>query len=933
MRFVMFMIPAVYQGKAGREAGADFAPSAKDVEAMMKYNEELAKAGALIALDGLHSPATGATTQLIPGDSASVGPLALADYDGDGVEELYLGGPTAAIYRLESGRVIAAARLGGALPAGRAAAAGDYDNDGYPDLFVVDGRGRGRLYRNRGRSPLEFREVTGPAGLGEAPPVRKALFGDLDHDGDLDLLLATAAGPRLYRNNLNGTFRDQTAESGLGPQSVPMRDAGFGDLNGDGRADLVLLTGDGEARLFRNAGEGRFEDVTASSGLPSRSGFGAVAIGDSNNDGALDLFLAGGLGGDAELLVNDGRGGFTPDPASVRGLTRLRSLAAHAAFFFDADNDGFLDLAVAGAPSPGNSGLALLHRDPRGRFEDWTPRIESPLPSVPTLIPWDADLDGDLDLLLSGAPPGVRLLRNDGGNLNFYIRVTLTGLRTGSGKNNTAGVGARLTLRAGELLQTRIVTSDATLIGLGRHLKADVLRVEWPNGVPQTIYFPGTEQNVLEEQILKGSCAFLYTWDGTRYRFVTDIVWRSALGMPVGIMAEGGAARYAPASASREYLRVPGELLAPRNGRYPIQITEELWETAYLDRLRLLVVDHPDSVEILVNERFEPPAPLPEAPLRLHHAVRRRPPAAVRDGEGTDLRAELLERDDRYVTNLVPGRYQGLTTLHDLILDLGTPAEIEPDLLVLNGWIFPTDASINVAIAQAGNIPIVSPALEAQDAKGRWRTIAPDLGFPSGKSKTVLADLSGKLRPGDRRLRVRTNLHIYWDQAYLAGSAPGSPVNVTTLAPVTAHLHARGFSRPFRKGGSYGPHWFDYDSVSTATPWRPIEGWFTRYGDVLPLLDAADDRYVIMAPGDETTVEFDATAAPPLPAGWKRDFLVYSVGWIKDADLNTAHGGTVEPLPFHGMTGYPYGSSERYPEDESHRRYREAYNTRRVGPK
>ncbi len=137
------------------------------------------------------------------------------------------------------------------------------------------------------------------------------------------------------------------------------------------------------------------------------------------------------------------------------------------------------------------------------------------------------------------------------------MQVTLNGLRTGSGKNNDFGIGARLELRAGTILQTRVVTSRVTHFGLGPHLKADVLRIEWPNGVPQTVFFPGTDQDVLELEALKGSCAFVYTWDGKRFRFVTDVMWRSALGMPVGIMAAngaGGGMQYAPAGASH---RVP----------------------------------------------------------------------------------------------------------------------------------------------------------------------------------------------------------------------------------------------------------------------------------------------------------------------------------------------------------------------------------------
>ena len=151
----------------------------------------------------------------------------------------------------------------------------------------------------------------------------------------------------------------------------------------------------------------------------------------------------------------------------------------------------------------------------------------------------DVDEDGDEDLWLVDASGAPRLLRNEGGNSNLAVNVELKGLRNGSGKNNAFGIGARLELRAGDIYQTRVATDRVTHFGLGPHLKADVLRVEWTNGVPQTIYFPGSDQDVVEREMLKGSCALAYTWDGKRFRFVTDAMWRSALGMPLGLMGGG----------------------------------------------------------------------------------------------------------------------------------------------------------------------------------------------------------------------------------------------------------------------------------------------------------------------------------------------------------------------------------------------------------
>jgi len=397
--------------------------------------------------------------------------------------------------------------------------------------------------------------------------------------------------------------------------------------------------------------------------------------------------------------------------------------------------------------------------------------------------------------------------------------------------------------------------------------------------------------------------------------------------MPVGIMAAGSQAAYAPAGASREYLRIPGDALEPRNGRYVLQVTEELWETAYLDQIKLIAVDHPDSVAVFVDERFPPSGPPRLEPFQV---VDRRPPLSATDGRGADLLPALREHDDVYVSDLTPTRYQGVVAPHDLILDLDGDAGRPGSLLFLRGWIYPSDASINVALSQQRGVRSQPPALEVRDAGGRWTTAIASIGFPSGKDKTIVVDLAGKFPTRDHHVRIRTNLEIYWDQAFVARAAAATPVRITPLAQASADLHYRGFSRMYRRGGRYGPQWFAYDDVSKESPWRTIEGAFTRFGGVAPLLSGSDDQYVVMAPGDEVTVEFDAAALSPLPPGWRRTFLLYTDGWIKDADLHTAFGDSVAPLPFHAIREYPYAPGESYPSDSTHLRYLREYNTRLV---
>ena len=112
--------------------------------------------------------------------------------------------------------------------------------------------------------------------------------------------------------------------------------------------------------------------------------------------------------------------------------------------------------------------------------------------------------------------------------------------------------------------------------------------------------------------------------------------------------------------------------------------------------------------------------------------------------------------------------------------------------------------------------------------------------------------------------------------------------------------------------------------------WRDLSGNYTRYGDVLPLLSESDNKYIISNAGDETSVEFNAKTLPHLAKGWKRDFLIHSVGWVKDGDINTAFGNTVLPLPFHGMKSYPPSNRDTYPDDPELQKYNREYNTRVV---
>jgi hypothetical protein len=204
-----------------------------------------------------------------------------------------------------------------------------------------------------------------------------------------------------------------------------------------------------------------------------------------------------------------------------------------------------------------------------------------------------------------------------------------------------------------------------------------------------------------------------------------------------------------------------------------------------------------------------------------------------------------------------------------------------------------------------------------------------DLGIPVGRPQTVVVDLRGRVPRNTRSVRVVTNMRIYWDQVLVDVSGGNAATVVTRLDPASATLAWRGFSAEVSPDGRE-PYGYDYARVSTVSPWKQMTGRYTREGDVRPLLEQIDDLFVITRPGDEIALSFDAASLPALRAGWRRTFLFYVDGYSKEMDINSATPDSVLPLPFHGMSRYPYGPDEHYPRSPLHEKYLADYNTRVV---
>ncbi len=769
-------------------------------------------------------------------------------------------------------------------------------------------------------------------------PFRDAVFSDLDLDGDLDVYLFGSGGPdRLMRNNLDGTWTDVSAATG--DASFSSSRCVAADVDRDGDPDLVCVTSRGALEIRSNLRQGRFETIRT--GVENAVD---VAVADLDADGRPDLVVATKTG--LVLLVN--RGGGRLERAAGGDLAKLPAgFVPRRVELADLDNDGFPDVIVGG-----EEGLAIWRNAGLDTFT-WWPIAPKGVGRVDAIAAEDADGDGDLDLVISEAGR-TRLFENEGGNANDWLDVVLEGLASGSGKVNRQGIGSLVEVKAGNLYVARTVSTPPTHFGLGKRGKADVVRCVWTNGIPQNLMDQKGRTTVREVQQLKGSCPFVYARDGRtgRWSFVSDALGRA----PIGLLYDGV---HLAGADPREWLKIGGQMLAPDSrGVLAIDYTEELWEAAFLDMARLVAVDHPAGTDFVPNERMVPGV----LEKKIFTVARPRPVArALEDGEDvTDL---LRAADHRYV---VPGRetaYQGVRSEHALELDLGPigrgsggepltksnggepltkSSGGEPltkssggkplrktsrVMLYLDGWIFYTDTSINVSIAQRRDVHPLAPVLEVPDGKGGWRIAIAALGFPAGKTKTMPVDLTGIVDPRDPRVRIRTTMAIWWDQAFVTVDDPAVDVHTTELSPARAMLSFRGFSRRYRETPD-GPELFDHDDVDTAPHWADVPGRLTRYGDVTPLLAAADDHWVAFAGGDAVRIEYDARPLPPLPNGWKRDWILVSDGWDKDFDKNTVAGTTVGPYPYHAMSSYPYPDSAPFPDP----RFLDEWLTRAVSP-
>jgi len=855
----------------------------------------------------------------------------------------------------------------------------DVDGDGRPDLFLVNGKtdGASHLLRNLGNG--RFEDITQAAGIHLAGSGLGCAAGDFDNDGKTDLAVCLSDGVRLLRNQGERKFEDVTEKVGI------RREKGcvgvtFVDYDHDGDLDLYITmaadSGSAENRahnaLWRNNGDGTFTDVSTQTALGvAGTGAGLVTT-DFNNDRAIDFVVAGGASG-ASILLNPREGKFTPLEAMDFAKEKLPPAVGVVAFDFD--KDGWMDLAFTHAGAPGISlwrnvqgkglervalpdfgwqkgwGIAAVDYDNDGwldlvaagetgnraelrllrnlgtrGFSDVTKSVgldEVKFDEPRAIAVADIDGNGDPDLVVTqlGGPPAV--LRNDGGNQHSWMSIDLKALN-----DNKNGIGTKVELYAGTLYQ-KWEASGASgylgqnaapiLAGLGSETNAEVVRLLWPTGVPQDEINLAAKkvQSITELDRRGSSCPILFSWNGHEYEFIADMIGPGVVGHWV---APGE--RDVP--DPDEYLKVAANSVKPRNGMLSFRFLEPMEETVYLDQVRLLAIDHRAAYKVFPNERFLSAPPFPE--FRVIPSRDAHPPVGAWDDRGHDVLSLISRADRSYVTDFDELPFAGFAKRHWVELDLGAWDAHKPLRLIIDGYTDYFTATSMYAADQAG-IKVIAPYVEAQDAQGKWVRRVEDMGFPAGLERTMIADLTGKLAPGTRRIRLVTNLKIYWDAIRVDQTPDAEDIRVSEVPLRKAALVFLGYPREIRLHPASDTT-YSYAERSRTGPYARAAGNYTRYGDVRRLLDASDDRFVVFGSGEGVKLDFDPRRLPRLPAGWVRDYFFYANGFAKDLDFYAADAFTVEPLPHHSPLPYPYPAGKDYPNDGEHLNYQLEYNTR-----
>jgi hypothetical protein len=820
---------------------------------------------------------------------AAPGSITVADIDGDGSIDVFVAGFAAA----PAANLVLFQRAGAwqgdpdhplaRVPDVRAALWGDVDNDGRTDVVLL--QPGTALLRRQPWASAKPEPLPGRADASDG-----ALF-DADHDGDLDIWLTVARGPHVLLNNDgNGSFRNIARQAGLAGDGRPSLGVAVADLDNDRDHDLVVLKTAPPHDVFLNDRVWRYRHAPGYDAFRAADA-SAVLAADLDADGRPELYTAGAAGLQQWSRAASG----TLTARSLGPLDAPSARTASAAppppptlALADVNGDGALELIVSTAPS-----WAAFDVPATGTV---TRRFSGDATAAAWTVATLGDAHGPSVLALTDA--GL-VEWAPGPGRGAFVTLATTGQSQSSDqrRSNVSGVGTKIAVRTGlqwtaldtvRLASGRGQSLQPFAVGVGAAARTDFVTLTWSDGILQTeLALDAGRRHVIEEtQRQLSSCPVLFAFDGRTMRFVSDILGVGGIGF-----FERPGVYSAP--FPQESFLLPADALAPDAGRLTLVVGEPMEEVAYFDRFELTAYDLPAGWQMALDERKAIASDAPTGrPMFYRHE---RVPVSARNDRGEDVTVRVTTADLQAAPpGPVDARFIGLTARHSVELVFDRPLDDGPGrpVLMADGWVEYPYAQTVFAAWQAG-VAFEAPTLEARDGLGRWHRVAKEFGYPAGMPRRMTLPLD-RLPPGTIALRLTTTQEIYWDRLAVIYEEPLPAAAVRPLRLSRATLSEGGFAQ--RSTGPQRTPFYDYARRQPLWDTRHPRGWYTRFGDVTPLVRDADDAMVVLGPGEEVAIEFDAPA-DALLAGWTRRYVLRGRGWCKDMDLYTEHGDTVEPLP------------------------------------
>lgn len=790
----------------------------------------------------------------------------------------------------------------------------DIDNDGELDVYVCrDGANALRLAKDGA-------EHASQVGVDDARFCRTAAIADADHDGDLDIFVINADGPNeLLSNNLNGSFRRLSEES---EASIEMADRSsqavlMADLDGDRDIDVLVMHAQTphevwiNDRLWQYQADDRFESLLNTSMV-------AVVAGDLGADGQVDLVTLDNTGQIMHWAPNamgDWKGhkvaeldDFEHQPDAASGLALM-----------DFTGDGRLNLLAHH-----HAGFVIFDVEPSTGSFDLIDRTDANLRALMPLVNEAGAGPGLMGVVEGTAADTLELVWwPAGAGRHDFLALEPTGKSSVADgmRSNASGLGTQVIARVGQHWTILDRLDDHSgpgqslqplPLGLGDAEFADFIKLYWSDGVLQTemALAAKAHHRVEEFQRQLASCPVIFAWNGERFDFVSDILGVGGIGF---FQSPGQYAEPRP----WEYFRFPVGTALPKDGRIPIKITEPMQEIAYIDTTRLHIYDLPVGWSVAMDERmFTGGGPQPDGSPIFYQPANTLWPVSVINDRGQDvldalsavdgIAADPGQRDHRFLGRLAAD--------HVMELDFGqviNPEGIQP-VLWASGWVeYPYSQTV-FAAWQAG-ADYRPPSLSAFH-DGQWSVVYEQFGYPAGMPREMTLPLMA-LPPNTTKLRIEGNWEVYWDAVGIidAEAMPAEAV-VHVLSPIEARLAKTGFAR--RDTLAQRRPYYDYEDRSAFWDTHYQSGYYTALGPVMELVAHQNNAFVIVGPGEELHLEFDA---PDQINQGEQVVVLETRGYAKDKDLYTLTGETVAPLP------YTPGAGDRSVRDKLHERYMTRY--------